>query len=161
MNIRILLISLLCLTSAVQAEYKIVTIDINQLLNETSEAKTKRAEVDKVSASARKQLEAKKASLQALEKKVKESKDQKDLESFKTQQREFAKFVRETDESIQKQISEFNQVLTEKAMKIIATYAEEQKIDLVLYKGEKPRGPILYGQASGDITADIMARMNK
>lgn len=161
MNIRLLIISILCLTTPALSEYKIVTIDINQLLNETSEAKAKRAEVDKISDSAKKQLDSKKSSLQALEKKARESKSQKDIEAFKTQQRDFAKFVRETDEDIQKQISEFNKVLTDKAMKIIASYAEEQKIDLVLYKGEKPRGPILYGQASGDITQDIMERMNK
>ena len=160
MNFRFVLLALLSLSSIAFADYKIVTIDINRILNESNESKQKRAEVDKRSASARKELEAKKASLQGLEKKIKESKNQKDIEAFKTQQRDFAKFVQETDQEIQKQIAEFNQDLTAKAMKIIESYAEEQKIDLVLYKGEKPRGPILYGEASGDITDEVMKRLN-
>lgn len=152
---------LLLLTSLSFAEYKIVTIDINRILNESKEAKIKRAEIDKKSAAATATLEKDKATLVALEKKAKESKKEEDIKSLREKQRAMTKFFQETENSIQSQVAAFNDELTKKAMREIEAYAKANDIDLVLYKGEQPRGPVLFSQTEGDITDEIMAKLDK
>lgn len=142
------------------SEYKIATVDITKILNESNEAKAKKIEVDKKADAARKELEGKRDVLQAAGKKLQDTKDPKEIEKFKKDQQEFATTMRAKDDELQKQIGEFNKQLTDKAMKIIEAYAKENGISLVLYKGDKPRGPVLYGEAGDDITAEILKKIN-
>lgn len=155
------ILAILLLSTITLAEYKIVTIDINRILNESKEAKAKRAEIDKKSAAATASLEKDRGSLMALEKKAKESKSEADVKAFREKQRSVSKFIQETENSIQSQVAAFNEQLTNKAMKEIEAYAKSEDIDLVLYKGEQPRGPVLFGEAGGDITDIIMSKLDK
>ncbi len=154
------ILALLLLTTLSLAEYKIVTVDINRILNESKEAKVKRAEIDKKSAAATTSLEKDNATLIALEKKARESKQEADIKAFKEKQRAMSKFFQETENSIQSQVAAFNEELTKKAMKEIEAYAKSEDIDLVLYKGEQPRGPVLFGEGNGDITDLIMSKLD-
>ena len=154
------LIIFLVVPSACLADFKIATVDITKILNESSEAKAKKIQIDGKADIARKDLEGKRDQLQITGKKLQESQDPKGIEKFKKDQQEFAALMRSKDEELQKQISDFNKQLTDKAMKIIEGYAKENGISLVLYKGDKPRGPVLYGEAGDDITAEILKRIN-
>jgi Skp family chaperone for outer membrane proteins len=53
-----------------------------------------------------------------------------------------------------------NKSLTDKALALINDYAKDKKIDMVIDKGEKVRGPVLFGDPTLDITDDIVQAMN-
>ena len=149
--------------SAAQAEFRVATVDVNRVLNETKEAKVKKKELDEISLKAKSKIEEKRKVLKATEDKLKSasvSPESKEAEKFRTDAREFARFVKDTDEDIKKEFLKTNKFLTDKALDIIKKYAEQHSIDLVLDKGEKGRGPVLFGDASADITDDVVKSLN-
>ncbi|MBN8547748.1 MAG: OmpH family outer membrane protein [Deltaproteobacteria bacterium] len=160
----ILVTGLVLLSSAVaQADYRVATVDVNRILNETKEAKTKKKELDDITLKAKAKIEEKRKVLKATEDKLKAasvSPESKEAEKFRTDAREFARFVKDTDEDIKKQFMVTNKALTDKALDIVKKYAEQHNIDLVLDKGEKGRGPVLFGDDSADITDDIIKSLN-
>lgn len=156
--------TLLLTTSQVaQAEVRIATVDVARILNESSEAKAKRAELDTANLDAKKKLDAKQQALKDLEAKIKQGKvseDSKEFQQYKSQARDFENFYKDTTENLQRQFYKVNKTLTDKAVGLIKTYAEKHKIDLVLDKGAKERGPVLFGTGAADITDDILREMN-
>lgn len=145
------------------AEFKVATVDINKILNESKEAKEAKSQLDKASAEVRKKVEAPRAELEALEKKLKEAKvknDSKEAEDFRSKYENYTKLVKESDEELRKEFMKTNKELTEKAVKVIEAYAKQNNIDLVLDHSEKVRGAVLYGSGGDDITDKIISEIN-
>jgi Skp family chaperone for outer membrane proteins len=158
-----LVYAILC-SSVLIAETKIATVDVSRVLNESKEAKTKRAELDALGMEAKRKVENKKKVLKDMETKLKESKvseDSKEFENFKNQARDLSRYVKDTEEDLKEKFLKSNKALTEKTLGIIKEYAENNKIDLVLDKSQAQRGPVLYGIQGVDITDDIVAQVNK
>jgi Skp family chaperone for outer membrane proteins len=150
--------------SIAQAEFKIATVDVNKILNESTAAKTKRKDLDERAGAARKKLEEKGKSLKERKDKLELAKDKadpKEVEKFRADARDFERTVKDTDEDLKKEFLKFNRELADKAVKLINEYAKKNQIDLVLDKSQGSRGPVLFGQPSFDITSDITQEMNK
>ncbi|MBX7136566.1 MAG: OmpH family outer membrane protein [Oligoflexia bacterium] len=155
------LVSLLVISGvgSVSAEYKIATIDINRVINETAESKTLKAEIDGKVLAAKKKVEAKKQALKTLEEKLKAnrvSEDSKEAESYREQAKELSRLVKDSDEEIRKEILKSNKILTEKALKLVNDYATKNDLSLVLEKSEQPRGPVLFGNPGADVTDEVL-----
>jgi len=145
------------------AEFKLATVDINRVINEAPEAKASRKELDGLTTEAKKKVDAKRAALKGMEDKIKAGQikeDSKEADAFKNDAREFARFVKDTEDDIRQRFMKTNKTLTDKALKIIKTYASSHSLDLVMDRSEGMRGPILFGSPSTDITDDIIKAMN-
>ena len=142
---------------------KIVTVDVNRILNESTEAKSKRLALDKISLETKKKVESRKASLQAMSEKLRSSgisEDSKEADQLRSQAREFERFVKDSEDQLKREFVKTNKILTEKTMKIIEAYAKKSNINLVLDKSAKGHGPVLFGSANADITDAIIKEMN-
>ena len=159
----IAIVSLFILAQTAQAEFKIATVDINKIINETSDAKTKRKELDTLAAQAKKTVETKRDALKAVEAKIKGGQikeDSKEAENFKNDARELARMVRDTEDDLRKKFMKTNQTLTEAALKVVNNYATQNKFDLVLDKSDGIRGPVIFGAPTFDITDDVIHQIN-
>lgn len=136
---------------------RLATVDVNKILNNLSEAKSKRAELDAMSERAKKEVEAKRDSLRDLEDDLKNvDPASSQAESFRKQAREFERFVRDTEEDLKRRFLLVNKELTDKVIAKIEKYAKSNHIDLVLDKSSGAKGPILFGSPAADITDDIL-----
>lgn len=146
------------------ADFRLATVDINKVLNESSSAKAERKKLDDKAASARKKLEERGKALrtrkEALDR-ADTSADPKEVEKFRADARDFERDVKDTDEDLKKEFLKVNRQLAEKAVNIVTAYAKQNSISLVLDKGEESRGPVLFGQPTFDITPEIVKEMNK
>lgn len=148
----------------VQADFTVATVDINKVLNESKGAKAKRDALDEMSRKAQKQVEAKRDALKSTEEKLKSRKvaeDSKEAEAFRNDARQFARFVKDTEEDLKREFLKVNRDLTERAVGAVKSYAEAKKIDLVLDKSEQGRGPVLFGAGTADITDAVIKEMNR
>ncbi len=161
---KILITLLLLLVPAfLSAEYRIATVDVNKVLNESDEAQEVKSDIDKRSNAAKEKLEARRKQLKDKEDRLiakKVQQDSKEAESFRAELREFSREVKDTEEELKKKFLKTNKSLADKSLKIISDYAKENKIDLVLDKSESSRGPVLFGTSTVDITDEIVARIN-
>ena len=158
-----LLTSTLILASQALAEFTIATVNVNQILNESKEAQAKKKELDSLSATAKKKVEEKKKSLQAVEQKLKDgdiAEDSSEAKNFRNDARDFARFVKDTEGDLRNEFLKSNKTLTEKALNIIASYAKSNHIDMVIDRSDSSRGPVLYSTNTGDITESIIKQMN-
>ncbi|HMO01562.1 MAG TPA: OmpH family outer membrane protein [Oligoflexia bacterium] len=145
------------------AEFKVATVDINRVLNEINEAKEKKKELDQLSQKALKNMEAKRKELQATEQKIKEGiiqEGSKEAEKFKNDARNFARSVKDTEEDLRGKFKNFNNLLTDKVIKVVQNFAKDKSLDLVVDKSEGVRGPVIYGNTSLDITNEVIAKLN-
>ena len=159
----LLAFALVTMATAAHAEFRIATVDINRILNESKEAQAKKSELDAASASAKKDLDQRRASLQATEKKLKDSgtsTTSKEAETFRAQAREFVRLAKDTEEKLRGEFVKSNKALTEKTLRIVEAYAKKNAIDLVLDKSEKVRGAVMFRAAPFDITNEIIAQVN-
>lgn len=157
-------VALLLMTPrAALAEFKLAVVDLNRVLNESTESKDSRKSLDDLSQKARKKIDAKKVSVAALEKKVKEGRfaeDSKEVQSFNTEARDFNRLIKDSEEEVKREFLKINKELTEKAVRTVKSYAKNKGLDLVVDRSEKNRGPILFGSEGIDITDDIISLMN-
>jgi|LakMenEpi03Aug12_release.lakeMendotaPanAssembly.Ray.scaffolds.fasta_scaffold226919_1 Skp family chaperone for outer membrane proteins len=145
--------------STAHSQTRIATVDVAKILNESPDAAAKKKDLDAISQEAKKKAEAKLKDLKALEAKLKEAKvspDSKEAENFRTQAREYERFVKDTEEDIKKRFVKVNKEMTDKALAKIEAYAKSNKLDLVLDKSEKYRGPVLFGVEAADITDSVI-----
>jgi len=153
-----------CFSARANADYKIVTVDVNRVINESREAKAKRAELDGLYSKTKEKLEGRRKGLEEADKKLKAGiikADSKEAEKFRTDAREFTRLTRDSEEDLRKEFLKLNKTLTEKALKTIREYAQANKIDLVLDKAADGHGPVLVGSPSADITDEIVVQINK
>jgi outer membrane protein len=153
------LVAFLACTSAAHAEVKIGTVDVARIVNENPDALAKKKGLDSFSEETKKKLEAKGKELQALKKKLEDSKvspDSKEAESFRNQVRDFERMRGDAKTDLEKRYMKVNKELTEKVYSQIEKYAKTNNYDLIIDKSDKYRGPILYGDASADVTDDVL-----
>ena len=163
LNVLFVLAVSIAIAGSACAEFKVATVDVNKILNESKEAKEAKSELDKRSAEARKKVEVPRAELQALEKKLRDAKvaeNSKEAQEFRAKYESFSKLVKESDDELRKEFMKTNRDLTDKAIKVIESYAKENGIDLVLDHSEKVRGAVLYGSGGDDITDKIIKEIN-
>lgn len=143
------------------AEYRISTVDMARILGESAEAKKAKETFDARASKVRDEMEGKKKSLMAREKKVKDSKSESEAESFRAAVKDYERELRDKDEELRKEFVKVNRGVTEKIVRAIEGYAKEKDISLVLDRGGVSRGPILFGDEKADITDEIIAKLNK
>lgn len=147
-----------------KSDAKIATVDVSRVLNDSDEGKEQRAKLDALSAAAKKKLETKRAALKALEEKLRASnatEDSAGAKDFRNQARDFSRLVKDSEDEVRQEFVKVNKKLTEKVLKLIKQYAEENEIDLILDKGVQERTLVLFGAPQADVTSQIVARMNK
>jgi outer membrane protein len=152
-------LALLSYVSAANAEVKIATVDVARIVNENPEALAKKKDLDSFSEETKKKLEAKGKELQALKKKLEDSKvspESKEAENFTNQVRDFERMRGDAKADLEKRYMKVNKELTEKVYSQIEKYAKANNYDLIIDKSDKYRGPILYGNASADVTDNIL-----
>lgn len=145
------------------AEFRVATVDVNRVLNESKEAKEKRKELDRKSIDAKNKIDEKGSALKALEKKIRDSgvaEGSREAEQFRTQARDLERMIKDSQEDLKKEFLKINKSVTEKTVNLIAEYAKSNNIDLVLDKAEKSGGLVLYGSPVLDITEDVLKRIN-
>ncbi len=153
------LVALLSYTSAASADFKIATVDVARIVNENPDAVSKKKELDSFSEKTKNKLEAKGKELQALKKKLEDSKvsaDSKEAENFRNQVRDFERMRGDAKVDLEKRYMKVNKELTEKVYSQIEKYAKANNYDLIIDKSEKYRGPILYGDSSTDVTDQVL-----
>ena len=146
-----------------RAEFRVATVDVSRVLNESKEAQAVKKKLDDLSLSAKKKLDAKRDALTQLKEKLesqKVSNDSKEAEGFQNQVRDFERSVKDSREDLQKEFMKSNKALTEKTLTLVQKYASSNKIDLVLDKGAAVRGPVLYAGQTFDITEAIIKQVN-
>ena len=160
----VLLFCVIFTATPLLAEFNIATVNVNKVLNESQEAQTKKKDLDKLSLQAKNKIDEKRKSLQATEKKIQEGKiseDSQEARNFRTEARDFARFVKDAEADLRSEFLKHNKVLTEKAVNLIAQYAKTNNIDLVIDKSDDSRGPVLYSSNTSDITDAIIKKINQ
>lgn len=146
-----------------QAEYRIATVDINRIMNDSGDSKAMKTKLDQLSMKAKQEIDVEKKKLEDFQKKI-QAKDgtasNADAEKYQKMAREFSRAVKDTEEDLKREFMKSNKTLTDKTLKIIESYAQKNQIDLVLDKSLKTRGPVLFGTPSVDITDDIIGELN-
>ncbi|RIL10045.1 MAG: hypothetical protein DCC75_05225 [Proteobacteria bacterium] len=158
------LVFILALSSPSLADFKLATVDINRVINESSQAKAKRDELEKKSSEMRKKIDERSKALKTREAKLKEQKvadESSEAEKFREDARDFSRYVKDSEEDMKKDFLKFNKTLTDKAVKVISDYAKKNEIALVLDKSEKGPSLVLFGDASFDISEDVIREMNR
>jgi len=153
------LVAILSSASVANADVKIATVDVARIVNENPDAVSKKKELDSFSEETKKKLEAKGKELQALKKKLEDSKvspDSKEAENFRNQVRDFERMRGDAKADLEKRYMKVNKELTEKVYSQIEKYAKANNYDLIIDKSDKYRGPILYGDASTDVTDQVL-----
>jgi outer membrane protein len=153
---------LLCNYTPLLAEYKIATIDINKVLNETKESKEARQALTEESNRARVVIEKKRTLLQDKEAALKArgiAADSKEAEEFRQEAKDFTRFVKDTEEELKRKFLRSNSEITQKALETIESFAKANKIDLVLEKGQEGKGAVLFGTPGVDITSEVIKKL--
>ena len=151
------------LAFSVQAEYRIATVDVNRVLNESKESQAGKKTIDELSQSAKKKIDAEKTSLQKLEAELKKKgvkEDSAEAEQFRVKAREFSRIVKDNEEEVRSKFLKINRDLTDKAVKRIEAYAKSENIDIILDKSAQQRGPVLFGNPAVDITDSVLKSIN-
>jgi outer membrane protein len=146
-----------------QAQIKIATVDISRILNESEDARERKEELDDASEKARELIAKKRKELLAREEQLKNkglTESSKEVQSLRQDAKDFARYVRDTEEELREKFLKFNRSLTKKAMGAVENYARKEKIDLVFDKSSGERGPLLYGVVEADITDAIIKQFN-
>jgi outer membrane protein len=154
----------LCVSSGAVAEFRVATVDMNRVLNESKDAQGVRKKLEEMQSAAAKKLESKRDALKQFEEKLKAkavTDDSKEAEIFRAQAREFERLVKDTREDMQKEFMRSNKGLSDKTLSVVQKYASSNKIDLVLDKSQAVRGPVLYAGTVFDITDDIVKALNE
>ncbi len=159
-----LFVAVFCMPLFAAAEFRVATVDITKVLNESKESQSKRQELDALRAKAQAKVETKKKEVQAVEDKLKANPkiddNSKEMDAYRNQARDFNRLVKDTEEDLKAQYLKVNKMLTDKAVGVIVDYAKDHNIDLVLDKSEAARGPVLYGNPETDITNSVIASLN-
>ncbi len=156
---------ILCLLMSSQAfgEYRIATVDINRVLNETEDSQKEKEQLDKASEVAKKKVENEREKLKDLEEEMRSKgvkPGSKEAETFREKAREYQRVVSNTQEDLRRTFLKSNQKLTERVLEVVNDYAKKNDIDLVLEKSENARSAVLFRKPSADITDEVVDILN-
>lgn len=155
---------LLTAPAAVSAEYRIATVDLNRVINESKGSVGKKKQLDEMALKTRKKVDDRKKPLQAVEEKIKSGKIQADSaegKAFQKDAREFARYMKDAENEMRTEFMKINKELTDKALREVQAYAKTNGIDMVLQKGKDLDSSVLYGVPTSDISNEIIAKMNE
>lgn len=151
-------------TLSFAADTRVAVVNMGRILNETSEAKTKKAELDKLSKAAQAKLQEKEGQLRQLQTKFESENIKPGSEKTKEYQMKASELLgqmRDQREEVKKNYVKLTKGLTGAALKVIEAYAQNHNIDLVINAGTPESSPVLYNQKTFDITDDILKILNK
>jgi Skp family chaperone for outer membrane proteins len=168
MNYRSLVVTLLVVGTVlaaqpINAEFRVATVDMGRILNESKEAQGRKRQLDEVTLAAKKKIEERQLALQAREKKLREQKvteNSKEAEKFRNDAREFTRFVKDTEEEIKKTFLKSNRDLTEKALKIVEARASSSNYSIVLERSARGRSSVLFADETFDITDSVLKALD-
>lgn len=158
------MLSVLTLSSLASAEFRVATVDVNKVLNESKEAQAKKKKLDEMSLEVRKKVESKKSALKDLEERIKSGKvgeDSKEADQYRAQMKDLDRMVKDSQDDLKKEFLKSNKELTEKALGLIKNVATQNHIDVVFDKSEASRGPVIFAGSITDITDTVTKTMNK
>lgn len=161
------LLALLLITQPIYSfaeDFKIATVDLDRILNESKVAQTKKKELDAISSKKKQQIDAKRTTLKATEDKIKKgqiAEDSKEADQFRAQARDFTRMVKDAEDELRKEYLKTTRDLMKRAAVVIEQYAKSNKMSLVLEKSKKSGGPVLYGSDTMDITSAVITEINK
>jgi Skp family chaperone for outer membrane proteins len=141
----------------------IATVDINKIMNQMDEAKDMKARLDGATATAKRDIDSKRAELAKIESSLRDRKvnpASEEGDKFRAKVKDFETLVRGSEEKLRKDFLKSNNELSAKVLKAVEEYAADNDIDLVLEKNSEGRGSVLYGQNSADITDSILDNLN-
>ena len=144
-------------------DFKVATIDVNKLINNLPESKTKKAAFDKEQKAFQRELQTKQEKIVALEKKFKasgENPQSADATALRNAIKDYETTANEKGQKLKQDFLKANKELSDKVLKVVNAYAKSQKYTLVLDKNLSASSPLLYGDDSVDIT-DIIAKRLK
>ncbi len=145
------------------AEYRIATVDITRVINESPESQGIRKQLDAKALEAKKKVEKKRDAIKALEEKLKSAgvkDDSPEAEKFRNEARAYSRLVKDSEDELRREFGKSNKNLTLKALKVVEQYAAKNNIDLVLDKSQDIRGLVLFGAASSDVTDEVLKQMH-
>jgi Skp family chaperone for outer membrane proteins len=141
----------------------IATVDINKIMNQMDEAKDMKARLDGATASAKREIDSKRAELAKIESSLRERKvdpSSEEGDKFRAKVKDFERLVKDSEEKLRRDFLKTNNKLSAKVLKAVEEYASDNDIDLVLEKSGEGRSAVLYGQNSADITDSILDTLN-
>ncbi len=157
-------IVLLLAVNVTQAEeFRVASVDMNRIINESSAGKAKREALQAKSEAKRKELDTKKAALRDLEKKLSDKKvkeDSKEADEYRSKARDLARLVKDSETDLKNDYLRSTKELVTKASKVIEEYSKKNSLSLVLEHSDNQPSAILYGSATLDITDDILKELN-
>lgn len=145
------------------ADFRLATVDMNKVLNESKEAIAARKSLDAMTTKAQKEIDAKRDALKDVEAKLQSGKikpDSPEADKYREDMRELSRFAKDIEDKLRREFGKSNTQLTQQTMAIVEKYAKANDIDMVLDKSSAPRGPVLFGAPSFDITEKVIAEMN-
>jgi outer membrane protein len=164
---KVLLTVLCCLTTGLitlpneaKSQVRIATVDMSRILNESSEAKTRRKELDSLSSTARKKIDSKKNELKALEGSLQKERNEEIERQYREEARELSRLVKDEEDELRAKFVSANRELTQKALSLVRNYATKEGVDLVLDKSSVDRGTVLFSLEKVDITEAILQQLD-
>jgi Skp family chaperone for outer membrane proteins len=155
---------LLPVNQALAEGIRIATVEMTKLLGDSNEAKAGLKKIEAFREKAESELKAGIDKLRPKAEKLQanpEAVSASDKADFRQQERELQRLENDRKEEMNKQLAELRRSVLTKAMAAVRSVAEEQKLDLVLYKSEddKVGSPVLYGTNALDITDEVLKRL--
>lgn len=145
-------------------EIKIATVDIDRLINESKFAAEKRKTLDAITKKKKAEVDAKRTALKTKEealKKAKVSEDSKEADQFRSEARDLARLVKDSEDAIKNEYVKTTKELMKVVMAKVEGYAKANQIGLVLEKSDRRGGNVLYGQREMDITEPVLKLVNQ
>jgi Skp family chaperone for outer membrane proteins len=135
---------------------RVATVDVNRVLNSSKEVESKKAELDALQKKMEAQIAAKRAALKTLEAKAKEKETTENVEALRRETRAFERLVNDNKEDFKRRFLAVNHEMTDKALQLITKYAQKHSIDLVLERSAGAQSPVLFGSPDVDITDAVI-----
>lgn len=143
-------------------DYSIRTVDMAKLMKATKVASEKLPALEAKSKKQEQDFKAQRDSIKSFEKKLIDKNvtpDSKEADELRVKARDFDRKLKDSQEEMQKQYAQISKEALKQAQEAINSYAQKNKVSLVLEKGAKGASPVLYGEAGSDITAELISSM--
>lgn len=165
-KLSLILISIVLFANIASAEQitKIATIDVNAVMNNLEEAKSKKENLDSETNKAKNKIEIKRKVLKEKELKLQAkgiTADSEEAAEYRKEVREFERMVKDTETELKTKFLKVNKELTDRVLKNVEEYAKANKIQLVLDSSNRRGSSILYNARAYDITKDVIKQLNK
>ncbi len=160
----LIIISLFAL-NAHAAEMKIGYVDLNKALNESTQGKKAKEELQDLVKSSEAAIEKKKSEIVELEQEIIKQASILNPEAIKEKQDQRAKLkkahrrmIKDSQEEVEKKQAEFMRLIIGDISKVVSAIGKEEGYSLIL---EKMQGGIIYIPVDLDLTGKVIERFNQ